>query len=75
MLRNCIIMLFKQMRDMFYQKFLCALTKFGNFQLKKEFENYFKPLENVELPPMMFSMQQITEIIMVCQKSITLFVV
>ena len=32
---DCIIIIFKQMQDMFYYEFLRALTKFGNFQLKK----------------------------------------
>ena len=51
------------MQDMFYYEFLRALTKFGNFQLKKEFENCFKPREKVELSPIM-SMEQIVENIM-----------
>ena len=60
---DCIIIIFKQMQDMFYYEFLRALTKFGNFQLKKEFEKCFKPLEKVELSPIM-SMKQIVENIM-----------
>ena len=60
---NCIIMIFKQMQDMFYYEFLRAFTKFGNFQLKKEFENCFKPREKVELSSTM-SMEQIVENIM-----------
>ena len=60
---DCIIMIFKQMQDMFYYEFLRAQTKFGNFQLKKEFENCFKPREKVELSPIM-SMEQIVENIM-----------
>ena len=48
---------------MFCYEFLRALTKFGNFQLKKEFENCFKPREKVELSPIM-SMEQIVENIM-----------
>ena len=60
---DCIIMIFKQMQDMFYYEFLRALAKFGNFQLKKEFENCFKQREKVELSPIM-SIEQIVENIM-----------